>query len=137
MDGKWRTFTCRICRGYGMIGNPEAWYGYDDCDNCNYGTVWIRPKGHAFQYPGGPACGMWGEEEYKKAIPVMPFDWHSWTQTESEIENFVIDRFGAFDEDLNTVTCSCGFEGSIKEHDIHAEQKEQEFISEHSPLVKR
>lgn len=132
MDDKWRTMTCPICRGYGMTGNPEAWYGYDDCD-CNYGTIWLRPKGYAFQYPGGPACGMWTEEYYKKAKPEMPWDWHAWDHTEKEIDNFILDRNASFDENLNIVNCACKqFTGTIKEHGIHVEEMTQQFIAEHT-----
>jgi hypothetical protein len=130
MDDKWRTITCGICRSYGITWNPEAWDGTEECD-CNNGTVWLRPKGHAFSYPGGPAIGWWGEDDYKKGKPVMPYDWHAWSASDAEIEKFILDRSGTFDQDLNMVICECGFKGSIRQHQAHAEEAERQFILEH------
>lgn len=131
MDDKWRTTKCSSCSGYGLISAPMSWYGFYECNNCGEsGVVWLRPKGHAFQYPGGPACGMWTPEEYEKAKPEMPYHWHAWANSEEEIDNFITDRMGSFDENLNTVTCMCGFIGTIKEHDTHAKEAEEQFILE-------
>jgi hypothetical protein len=131
MDDKWRTATCGICRGYGITWNPEAWDGTEECI-CNNGIVWLRPKGHAFAYPGGPALGWWGKEDYEKGKPMMPYEWHSWSASDEEIEKFILDwTTGSFDQDLNQVLCMCGFEGSLREHQAHAEEAEKQFILEH------
>jgi hypothetical protein len=136
VDDKWRTLTCPICRGYGLVSEPMAWYGFNECDNCEEsGTVWLRPKGHSFQYPGGPATGYWGPEYYERGKPVMPYDWHAWSASDAEIEKFVTDRSGSFDQDLNRVLCECGFEGSIREHQVHANEAEKQFILEHQNAV--
>jgi hypothetical protein len=118
MDDKWRKFSCTICRGYGLLDSPMAWFGFTECGNCNEGTVWIRPKGHAFQYPGGPACGMWGPEYYDKATPVMPWEYH------------VLNVTGCDDpwESNEVFICSCGWSGTIKEHESHYQLYELMFI---------
>lgn len=130
MDNKWRTFTCPICRGYGMtmVGDGLP----DECDNCSSGQVWIRPKGHAFQYPGGPGAGMWDEDYYEKATPVMPYEWHFWKEGEKEIDTFILNKFGDLDKDQNIVHCECGFVGSIRNHEFHVEYEQQQFIKEHT-----
>jgi hypothetical protein len=99
-----------------MVGD-----GYpEECDNCSSGQIWIRPKGHAFQYPGGPGCGMWGVDDYEKATPVMPYEWHFWKEGEKEVDAFIMDEWNSgFDKDKNTVHCQCGFGGTIREHDEH------------------
>lgn len=39
-----------------------------ECGDCGgVGRLWIRPSGHLFQYPGGPAAGIWSEEKYEEA----------------------------------------------------------------------
>jgi len=69
MDDKWRVFTCPTCRGYGMTWVGDAsWDGTAECD-CTDGRIFIRPKGHSFEWPGGKATGMWTEEYYDKATP--------------------------------------------------------------------
>lgn len=135
MDDKWRTVSCPSCGGYGMTWNPMAWDGIQECD-CNTGTLWIRPKGHTFEYPGGKATGMYSKEAYEKGTPQMPWDWHSWDHTEKEIENFPIDSYtGSFDENT-IINCTCkNFTGTIKEHNAHAEQMKQQFIAEHQSAV--
>lgn len=137
MDDKWRTLTCPMCRGYGLLSAPMAWYGFEECDSCGEtGRIWLRPKGHSFEYPGGPATGMWGKDYYDRGMPQMPYEWHCWANSEKEVEEFIIDRNGSFDENLNQVTCSCGFKGSIKEHEIHAKEKEKEFREERGWIPK-
>ena len=131
MDDKWRTLTCPMCRGYGLLSAPMAWYGFTECDYCGEsGTIWLRPKGHSFEYPGGPATGMWEPEYYERGTPQMPYQWHAWLDTEEEIEKFVLDRNAGFDENLNTVHCACGFVGTIKEHKIHSEEERVKFVEE-------
>lgn len=72
MDGNWRVMDCPSCRGYGMIWVGDAsWDGIAECD-CGNGNIYLRPTGHGFQYPGGPANGFWGKEYYEKAKPYMP-----------------------------------------------------------------
>jgi hypothetical protein len=44
--------------------------GADECSDCGGdGRLWIRPTGHTFMYPGGPATGMWSVEEYERSTP--------------------------------------------------------------------
>jgi hypothetical protein len=132
MDDKWRTAACSSCGGFGLVNAPTAWYGFYECKDCGEsGTVWLRPKGHAFQYPGGPALGWYSEEAYKKGKPMMPYEWHAWSASDEEIDNFIVDRMGSFDQDLNRVICMCGFGGTLREHQIHAEKMEKQFILEH------
>lgn len=130
MDDKWRTLSCPICRGYGMtmVGDGLP----NECD-CSSGQIWLRPKGHAFQYPGGPGSGMWGPEYYEKATPVMPWEWHWWKEGEKEVEAMVLDRWGDLDKDANTVHCECGFVGTIREHDGHVKDEEAKFLAKMDP----
>lgn len=72
IDDKWRTYTCTLCRGYGMIWvGDAAWDGIAECD-CGNGTIYIRPTGHTFAWPGGPANGRDTKEQYEKATPYLP-----------------------------------------------------------------
>lgn len=72
MDDKWRKFDCTACNGYGMIWVGDAsWDGTADC-SCLNGWIYIRPTGHTFLYPGGPANGFYGKEYYEKAEPYLP-----------------------------------------------------------------
>ena len=51
-------------------GQPE------ECDDCGgSGSIFIRPSGHTFQYPGGPASGSCPAGLYDLAKPyvVDPF----------------------------------------------------------------
>lgn len=131
MDDKWRILSCPICRGYGIVSAPMAWFGFTECDNCGEsGTIWLRPKGHSFAYPGGPATGMWGIEYYKKGTPQMPYEWHCWTNSDKEVDDFIVDRSGSFDQDLNIVTCACGFTGSLRKHEEHAEEERIKFVED-------
>ena len=58
MDNLWRTTPCPACDGFGIFWSLPA-DGDGECLECNgSGNWWIRPSGHLFQYPGGPALGM-------------------------------------------------------------------------------
>jgi hypothetical protein len=66
----WRLAECGSCRGYGLVSNCSTGEP-QDCRTCEgTGRVWIRPTGHVFQWPGGPALGRWYTEDYDHAIPV-------------------------------------------------------------------
>ena len=75
MDNKWRTIQCPGCNGFGVIAVYSAYdfEGPGECPECVNGTLWLRPSGHAFLYPGGPAAGMVSRETYALAAPVTPF----------------------------------------------------------------
>jgi hypothetical protein len=45
-------------------------YEVVDCPDCDSGVVFIRPSGHLFRWPGGPAAGRTSPDEYEKATPV-------------------------------------------------------------------
>ena len=63
MDNKWSEFQCGSCRrGLTSWGR--------ECPYCNQGWVYIRPSGHLFAYPGGPALGKTGSDQYMRATPV-------------------------------------------------------------------
>jgi hypothetical protein len=73
MDDKWRTTKCPNCSGCGLVDGFDA--GPDECRDCGgSGRLWIRPSGHCFLYPGGPAAGMWSPEEYQNARPEPSFE---------------------------------------------------------------
>jgi len=69
MDDKWRHVACGCCSN-GLI---DTWGGWPaECQRCSgSGVVWIRPSGHLFRYPGGPACGMTTPDEYDTAILIV------------------------------------------------------------------
>jgi len=64
MDNKWRTVKCPKCGGYGvrMRGDSLPF----ECGDCNSGVLYIRPSGHTFLWPGGPATGMWSADKYHR-----------------------------------------------------------------------
>ena len=129
MDDKWRKTSCSSCY------NGMKWsYTYDEpieCSDCaGSGSVYIRPTGHCFMWPGGPALGMWSKEEYKKAIPEMPFDLHVWDASEEEIDSFDLDRHGNF-LSSQPVRCICGLQTTIGGHEIHTKEMEKLWIEEH------
>jgi hypothetical protein len=129
MDNKWRVISCASCR------NGMYWsYTYDEpeeCRNCGgSGQIYIRPKGHCFQYPGGPATGMWSAEKYQEGTPVMPYDFHAWANTEDEVDHFPVDRIGNY-LPTQIIVCTCGLSMTIAEHDVHVKKMEQEWIGEH------
>lgn len=75
MDDKWRVIGCGTCRGYGTVSVYSAtdFEGPGDCPECDgTGAVWLRPTGHAFAYPGGPAKGVYSPDDYKIARAVGP-----------------------------------------------------------------
>jgi hypothetical protein len=74
MDNKWRTRRCDTCRGFGVVSDYGYFgldfYGAKDCPTCGgSGAIWLRPSGHAFRWPGGPALGMYFG--YENATPVL------------------------------------------------------------------
>lgn len=74
IDDLWRTVACSHCRGYGVIATYSAYdfEGPGECSTCDgSGRFFIRPGGQLFQYPGGPAAGMW-PEAYDAAMPFRP-----------------------------------------------------------------
>ena len=63
MDKKWRVAACGCCNGLEWGGDSPR-----ECTSCGgTGSVWIRPSGHVFLYPGGPALGRWSTQDYAKA----------------------------------------------------------------------
>lgn len=75
MDNKWRTTQCPNCGGHGVVSDygfsGRDFLGPKECEDCwGSGKLWIRPTGHCFAYPGGPARGMWSKEQYAKSTPV-------------------------------------------------------------------
>ena len=73
MDDKWRTVECHSCR-YGLVSvySYNDFEGAGECDVCGgSGFLFIRPGGHIFQYPGGPANGMGTKEMYEKGKPYI------------------------------------------------------------------
>lgn len=132
MDDRWRIISCPTCGGHGVKWNPESWFGVEECYECGgSGELWIRPKGHLFLYPGGPAIGMWDEKAYAEGTPQMPYEWHSWSNPDDEVDEFILDRSGSFDKDENIIRCNCGFMGTIREHEAHAEAARKQFVLEH------
>jgi hypothetical protein len=70
----WRTIQCSHCRGYGVVSHYSAYdfEGAKDCPDCEgTGQLYIRPTGHLFLYPGGPAKGMWDKKAYGRAKPLF------------------------------------------------------------------
>lgn len=138
MDDKWRIISCPCCT------NGMYWsYTYDepaDCRNCEgSGRLYIRPTGHLFQYPGGPAAGMWDKEKYENAIPVMPFFLHDWDHATEEVDSWPIGEDG----DLlpsQQISCMCGQIETFKTFINHRNKMEQEWIESHKsnlPVAQR
>jgi len=72
MKTDWRTTPCPICSGHGvvLVYSHNDVEGPGECNECcGSGLFWLRPSGHVFVYPGGPARGSW-PEEYARATPV-------------------------------------------------------------------
>lgn len=69
MDDKWRTIPCQKCGGLGVVSVYSAFdfEGPGECPDCINGSLWLRPSGHAFLYPGGPAAGMVSRVTYEIA----------------------------------------------------------------------
>jgi hypothetical protein len=129
MDDKWRVVSCSSCRN-GMYWSYTS-DGPEECRGCGgSGEVWIRPKGHCFQYPGGPAAGMWDKEKYKEGTPIMPYDFHGWANTEAEVDQFATAIYGSY-APTEMVRCMCGLSMTIAEHDVHVKKMKQEWIEEH------
>lgn len=128
MDDKWRAMTCPICRGYGMRWVGDAsWDGTAECDNCGEsGTVYLRPNGSSFQYPGGPATGMWGKQYYEKAKPYLPACEHGviFVNNVSCVkcdEDFIKDFGYSWEEELRT-------ERNLRRRERYAQKKRQQEI---------
>jgi len=67
---QWRTATCSICNGRGIINN-----GYDepmDCPYCSGGGIFISPKGRIAEYPGGRFLGHATEGEIARSVAYQP-----------------------------------------------------------------
>lgn len=66
----WRWTRC-YCH-HGIVQNPNTLdpdpIEHDDCHG--QGVIAIRPSGHCFLFPGGPALGMWGESFYEAGWPI-------------------------------------------------------------------
>jgi hypothetical protein len=106
--------------------------GPDECRDCNgSGTVWIRPKGHCFEYPGGKALGMWSKERYDKGTPEMPWNLHTWDHTDKEIDTWPLNYYGSF-LDEQFIRCTCGVEGTLKDNEVHVKEMKQKWIEEHN-----
>ena len=74
MDNKWRVFTCPTCSGSGVVSVYSAYdfEGPGPCNDCGEsGRIFIRPSGHCFAYPGGPAAGMWSKDKYQQSKPYV------------------------------------------------------------------
>jgi hypothetical protein len=69
MDDRWRRVKCGCIGGMVVGVEPPG----EEC-NCWDGWLYVRPKGHLFAYPGGPALGMAGEDYYERGEPVTD-DW--------------------------------------------------------------
>ncbi len=69
MDGLWRYYGCWCNAGQvwvATLGGPEV----DTCRSCGgSGRIFIRPTGHEFAWPGGPALGMSPPSRYETATP--------------------------------------------------------------------
>ena len=57
-DGKWRTISC-ICDAGTEHRLTLGGYIEVPCEWCENGTIFLRPSGHAFSYPGGKALGSY------------------------------------------------------------------------------
>ena len=67
----WRTAPCSLCRGYGTKWSYTQ-DGPTECGACNYGVVYISPKGRRVLYPGGPFLGGGAlESELAVARPLV------------------------------------------------------------------
>jgi hypothetical protein len=128
VDDKWRTIGCSCSNGIRWSYYED---GPDECRDCiGGGQIYIRPKGHLFQYPGGPAMGIASSAEYRRGTPVMPFEWHCWADPESYIEELPIDDTGSFMQD-SIVHCSCGIAMTIAQHDMHCSGMKLKFRESH------
>jgi DnaJ-class molecular chaperone len=76
MKADWRTLPCPRCGGHGLVSvytmGGGDFVGAGECNTCSgSGQLWIRPSGHTFSYPSGPAQGMWSKQKYLEATPVV------------------------------------------------------------------
>jgi hypothetical protein len=72
LDDKWRICRCHSCSGHGLIPvySGVDFEGPGECRHCcGSGVIFVRPSGHAFQYPGGPAAGMVSRDDYNAGVP--------------------------------------------------------------------
>jgi len=62
-DDLWRVVACPRCGGSGLTNvytaSGDDYLGAGECTECANGHLYVRPSGHVFLYPGGPAAGMW------------------------------------------------------------------------------
>lgn len=124
MDENWRTMTCYLCNGTGL----KTGLSRDDAGTCDcyQGVIWLRPKGHMFKYPGGPADGVGPEEWYEKGTPKMPWEWHALDEKKNDFDSFDTEDGGDWCN-CNQVVCNCGWTGGYKDHDIHWKLEEKMF----------
>jgi len=62
MDNKWTEIPCGRCGGCGLVSEytfgGTDFLGAGECPDCGgSGAQWMRPSGHLFMHPGGPAIG--------------------------------------------------------------------------------
>ena len=72
IDDRWRTLPCSPCGGHGVVPVYSAFdfEGPGECSSCGgMGRVFIRPSGHLFLWPGGPAAGKTDASEYEQGAP--------------------------------------------------------------------
>ena len=63
IDDKWRVISC-VCYAGLRMGRDEP----TECTDCNGSArIFIRPSGHLFAWPGGPAVGRTSPQEYERA----------------------------------------------------------------------
>ena len=77
MKPDWRTIQCHGCGGHGVVA-VYSYYDFEGADFCDVcggaGYVFIRPTGHLFLHPGGPACGMGTPTDYQRGTPYAALD---------------------------------------------------------------
>jgi len=76
MDSKWRYIYCGICQaGEYWVDSLYGPYSIT-CPYCHgWHKIYLRPSGHAFAYPGGPAIGRYSSVEYEAGyIDPVPWD---------------------------------------------------------------
>jgi hypothetical protein len=92
VDNKWRVLSCWCGGGFIWSYASESAEEHDACGGT--GKIYIRPKGHTFQYPGGPASGRMTKEDYEEATPLGTYfkesmrNYHFQAMRQQEIESF-------------------------------------------------
>lgn len=88
MDNKWRTISCGCDGGIEWRLTLGGYYDYT-CSGCKgSGTIYLRPSGHAFSYPGGPAVGSYTSVAYETAEPVE--SWDDEIAREKRVQDFIL-----------------------------------------------